>query len=58
MSKDYHGNEISVGDTVTKVGSSNEYTVVKTGGGIDGDLIDIDGDWTECGVQPDEVIIQ
>lgn len=58
MSKDYYGSDISVGDTVTKVGSSNTYTVIKTGEGSDGDLIDIDGDWIEYGVQPDEVIVQ
>ena len=41
MSSDYYGNEVEIGDTVTKVGSSGEYVVTNILYG--GDQVEIEG---------------
>jgi len=57
MATDYCGNDISVGDTVTKVGSSSEFVVVAETNGIWGNtLLTLEGNWEERGVDPENVI--
>jgi len=58
MAQDFYGKTIRTGDTVRKVGSSNDYTVIKIASSSGSELLDIDGTWTEYGVQPENVIIQ
>jgi hypothetical protein len=57
MATDRYGNNIGIGDTITKVGSSTEFTVMDITKSIWGnDLLTIDGPFEERDVDPGNVI--
>ena len=58
MATDRYGNAVSVGDTVTKVGSSDEFVVSSISGLTGEDLLDLDGSWHESRVHPSNVIVK
>lgn len=58
MATDHYGNTVSVGDTVTKVGSSGEFTVSDINSFTGEELLDLDGSWHESRVHPEDVIVK
>lgn len=57
MATDHYGNDLGVGDTVTKVGTSDEFivTAIKYGG----DMVDLSGhNWDENNVNSNDVIVK
>jgi len=56
MAVDHYGNTLYVGDSVTKVGSSGEFTVSDIHTHTGEELIDLSGAWEETRVHPENVI--
>lgn len=56
MTTDHYGNTIYVGDTVTKVGASGEFTVSDIHSHTGEELLDLSGSWEETRVRPENVI--
>ena len=59
MATDHYGNNVDIGDSVTKVGYSTEFVVIDITKSIWGsEMLTIDGPFTESSVQPENVIKQ
>ena len=58
MAMDRYGNVVSIGDTVTKVGSSDEFVVSDISGFTGEELLDLDGSWHESRDHPNDVIVK
>lgn len=56
MAVDHYGNTLYVGDAVTKVGSSGEFTISDISSQTGEELIDLSGSWEEKRVHPENVI--
>jgi len=55
MAMDHYGNTVDVGDTVRKVGYSDEYTVIDTEYG--GEMLSLSGEnWVENNVRVQDVM--
>lgn len=58
MAVDHYGKALYIGDTVTKVGSSGEFTVDDINSSTGEELLDLEGSWRETRVKPGNVIKQ
>jgi len=58
MATDRYGNVVSIGDVVTKVGSSGDFVVSDINYFTGKELLDLDGPWHESRVRPDNVIVK